>query len=69
MQISVILDGPPGAQAGRFVGVEDEEGGEINIGQWLEHQEHDGYSMLRIETGHIDALERGEEHTLAEGMF
>ena len=70
MQINVILDGPPGElQPGRFVAVEDEDGGEVRIGEWLEHPEHDGYWMLRIETGHVDAPERGDDNTLADGMF
>lgn len=43
----IVIDGPPGETAGRFVEVEDGEGKSINAGEW--HERPDGYWELRIE--------------------
>ena len=46
--IDIVFDGPPEAQAGRFVEVEDaREGTSISVGEWV-HRE-DGFWVLRID--------------------
>lgn len=42
--IHVVFDGPPGAQSGRFIEVEDEEGNGLNVGEWMKRK--DGYWVL-----------------------
>jgi hypothetical protein len=44
--INIIFDGPPGADAGRFVDVETDDGKSINAGEWRECP--DGLWALRI---------------------
>lgn len=44
--INIVLDGPPGPVAGRFVEVEDDKGASINVGEWV--QRPDGTWGLRI---------------------
>jgi len=36
VKIHVLFDGPPEAEAGRFVEVEDEHGHSIHVGEWLD---------------------------------
>ena len=36
--IDIIFDGPPGAESGRFIEVEDHAGG-LRIGEWIERDE------------------------------
>jgi hypothetical protein len=45
--IDIVFDGPPGAESGRFVEVEDGLGNSISIGEWL--QRPDGYWVLRLD--------------------
>lgn len=47
-RIDIVLDGPPGPEAGRFVEVEDEKGRSVNFGEWVKRP--DGYWALRIAT-------------------
>ena len=35
MKIDIVFDGPPGPESGRFVEVEDEQGHNINAGEWI----------------------------------
>lgn len=44
--MSVVFDGPPSHESGRFVEVEDDQGHSINAGQW--HDRGDGMWELRI---------------------
>lgn len=44
--IDVVFDGPPSAESGRFVEVENAQGQSINIGQWVDRG--DGYRVLRL---------------------
>lgn len=44
--VDIVFDGPPAAEAGRFVEVEDSQGRGIKFGEWL--QRPDGYWVLRI---------------------
>jgi hypothetical protein len=44
--INIVLDGPPGPEAGRFVEVETDGGASISIGEWIERP--DGWWALRI---------------------
>lgn len=46
--IDVVFDGPPEAESGRFVEVEDETGASIVAGEWIERE--NGYWALRIAT-------------------
>lgn len=46
--IDVVFDGPPGAEAGRFVEVEDPSGRSINAGEWIDRG--NGLWALRITT-------------------
>lgn len=46
--IDVVFDGPPAAESGRFVEVEDETGASITAGEWIERE--NGYWALRIAT-------------------
>ncbi|MGN6590958.1 MAG: hypothetical protein ACTHKE_11770 [Sphingomicrobium sp.] len=46
--IDVVFDGPPSAQAPRFVECEDSNGKSINVGEWVRRD--DGYWVLRIGT-------------------
>ena len=46
--IDVVFDGPPEAESGRFVEVEDETGASIAAGEWIERE--NGYWALRIAT-------------------
>ena len=43
--IDIVFDGPPGAQAGRFVEVEDSTGAGIKVGEWIQDGD---YWRLRI---------------------
>lgn len=45
--IDIVFDGPPGAQSGQFVEVEDDQGRSIRVGEWVERP--DGYWALRIQ--------------------
>lgn len=45
----VVFGGPPGHVSGRFIGVEDEHGAGIRVGEWIERA--DGYWALRIPRG------------------
>lgn len=45
-KISIVFDGPPGHESGRFVEVENEEGQSIRVGEW--RQREDGYWCLDI---------------------
>jgi len=45
--VDVVFDGPPGAEPGRFVEVEDAAGRGISAGRWIERG--DGYWVLRLE--------------------
>ncbi len=42
----ILFDGPPSHESGRFVEVNDETGGSICIGEWVERD--DGLWALRI---------------------
>lgn len=44
--IEVVFDGPPEAEAGRFVEVEGPDGASINAGEWVDRG--DGFWALRI---------------------
>ena len=44
--IDIVFDGPPSAEAPRFVGVEDVMGNSVHAGEWVQRQ--DGYWVLRI---------------------
>ena len=45
--IEIVFDGPPGPDGGRFVEVEDEAGGSLDVGEWVERP--DGYWALRLQ--------------------
>jgi len=45
--IDIVFDGPPGAESGRFVETEDENGCGICVGEWIKRP--DGYDVLRLE--------------------
>lgn len=45
--INVIFDGPPAAETGRFVEVEDDTGHSLSIGEW--QRRDDGLWALRID--------------------
>lgn len=60
--ISIVFDGPPSHNAGRFVEIETDDGRSIRIGQWLERP--DGYWALRIENVRVpspDVTNRPDE--------
>lgn len=44
--INIIFDGGPGAEPGRFVEVELDNGQSVNVGQWIERS--NGWWALRI---------------------
>lgn len=44
--INILFDGPPGAESGRFVEVELDDGRSVNAGEWI--QRPDGLWALRI---------------------
>lgn len=44
--IDVVFDGPPSHESGRFVEVEDPNGQNISVGQWIDRG--DGLWALRI---------------------
>jgi hypothetical protein len=44
--LNVILDGPPGPEAGRFIEIETDDGRSIRAGEW--YQRPDGYWALRL---------------------
>lgn len=44
--VDIVFDGPPSAQAGRFVEVENPQGESVKVGEWIERP--DGYWVLRI---------------------
>jgi hypothetical protein len=44
--IDIVFDGPPSAEAGRFVEVENEQGKSISIGEWIDRG--NGLWALRI---------------------
>jgi hypothetical protein len=44
--LDVVLDGPPGAESGRFSEVEDPTGASVNAGEWIDRG--DGTWALRI---------------------
>lgn len=44
--IDIVLDGPPGETAGRFVEVDDENGRSFTAGEWIKRA--DGFWVLRI---------------------
>lgn len=46
-KISVLFDGPPSHESGRFVEVEDSSGASIRIGDWMERA--DGLWALVID--------------------
>jgi hypothetical protein len=46
--LNIIFDGPPAAQSGRFIEVEDDEGRSINAGEWIDRG--DGTWVLRLAT-------------------
>ena len=46
-KIQIVFDGPPDAETGRFVEVEDENGASISVGEWV-HRD-DGYWALVLE--------------------
>ena len=43
-EIRILLDGPTGPEAGRFVEIEDADGNAVNMGDW--HKREDGYWEL-----------------------
>lgn len=44
--VDIVFDGPCGAESGRFVEVEDDQGKSVRIGYWV--QREDGRHVLRI---------------------
>ena len=44
--VDIVFDGPPDAESGRFVEVENSQGKSIKYGEWIERP--DGYWALRI---------------------
>lgn len=44
--VDIVFDGPPSAESGRFVEVEDQTGAAISFGEWVHRP--DGYWALRI---------------------
>jgi len=46
--VDIVFDGPPAAESGRFVEVENAQGKSIRFGVWIERP--DGYWALRITT-------------------
>ena len=46
--VDIVFDGPPSAESGRFVEVENAQGQSIRFGDWIERP--DGYWALRITT-------------------
>ena len=44
--VDIVFDGPPEADAGQFVEVEDATGASVKFGEWVERE--DGYWVLRI---------------------
>jgi|HubBroStandDraft_5_1064220.scaffolds.fasta_scaffold51463_2 hypothetical protein len=44
--LDIVFDGPPTANAGRFVEVEDDKSRSIAIGKWVDRG--DGFYVLRI---------------------
>lgn len=45
--IRIIFDGPPGAESGRFVEVEDGDGRGVSVGRWVELPD-DGWWALEL---------------------
>lgn len=47
--INIVFDGPPGAQTGRFVEVEDDDGQSLSVGEWVPYGDSQpGWWKLRI---------------------
>ena len=46
--LRIVLDGPPGAESGRFVEVEDGSGRSVDAGEW--HERDDGLWELCLRT-------------------
>ncbi len=46
MGLCIVFDGPPGAESGRFVEVEDGSGRGVDAGEW--HERDDGLWELRL---------------------
>ena len=46
-EIDIVFDGPPSAESGRFVEVENMSGASISVGEWIDRG--DGYWALRPE--------------------
>jgi hypothetical protein len=53
--IDIVFDGPPSAESGRFVEVEDNTGASIKLGEWV--QRDDGYWALRISNAGLSKVE------------
>ncbi|ERB53488.1 hypothetical protein N806_20310 [Rhodococcus sp. P27] len=53
--IDIVFDGPPDAEPGRFVEVENHLGASIKVGEWIERG--DGFWALRILDGLVDCQE------------
>ena len=81
-RIHILFDGPPGADAGRFVEVEDDAGHSINAGEWVDRG--DGQWALAIDRAAVVAdspelaqaradasrrlAERDEERAIIDGL-
>lgn len=46
--IDIVFDGPPSAESGRFVEVENEHGRSINAGEWIDPDGAGPYWRLRL---------------------
>jgi hypothetical protein len=51
--IDIVFDGPPSAQSGRFVEVEDDTRASIRFGEWA-HRD-DGFWVLRFTPANVKA--------------
>jgi len=58
-RLKVVFDGPPGAESGRFIEVEKEDGSSVNAGQWEELEDGTWALWLHV----IDEDVRSSEET------
>ena len=75
--IDIVFDGPPSHESGRFVEVEDADGKNISIGEWIE-TEGGRYWVLRFPDPRVLAdtrdreerlLQAGWHHSVKDGKY